>query len=277
MWSKSPVIRGLATLLLFFVLEGVSLFFIARDSLFQKVKITGVFMQVKGSISGFTSDIRYFAGLRKVNEILQEENILLKNQVEALSASLRERDSMQVVPATDANPEYSYIPARIISNSTNKLQNFIILDKGKKHGVEKDMGVVSPKGVVGVVSEVTENYSYVVSFLNTTQSVSAKISPSGAFGPLVWEGKRTDYGTLTEIPHHIKFMVGDTVYTSGYSTIFPANIPIGTARKSTLKSGTHHRIQVKLFQDFSTLHFVKVVAHYNRKELESIHPENYSR
>ncbi|NCB19651.1 MAG: hypothetical protein EOM61_08535, partial [Bacteroidia bacterium] len=115
MWSKSPVIRGLATLLLFFALEGVSLFFIARDSLFQKVKITGLFMQVKGSISGFTSDIRYFAGLRKVNEILQEENILLKNQVEALSASLRERDSMQVVPATDVNPEYHYIPARIIS------------------------------------------------------------------------------------------------------------------------------------------------------------------
>jgi rod shape-determining protein MreC len=277
MWNKSPVIRGLATLLLFFALEGVSLFFIARDSLFQKVKITGLFMQVKGSISGFTSDIRYFTGLRKVNEVLQEENILLKNQVEALSASLRERDSMQVVPATDANPEYHYIPARIISNSTNKLQNFIILDKGKKHGVEKDMGVVSPRGVVGVVSEVTENYSYVISFLNTTQSVSAKISPSGAFGPLLWEGKRTDYATLTEIPHHIKFMVGDTVYTSGYSTIFPANIPIGTARKSTLKSGTHHRIQVKLFQDFSTLHFVKIVAHYNRKELESILPENYSR
>lgn len=277
MWNKSPVIRGLATLLLFFALEGVSLFFIARDSLFQKVKITGLFMQVKGSISGFTSDIRYFTGLRKVNEVLQEENILLKNQVEALSASLRERDSMQVVPATDANPEYHYIPARIISNSTNKLQNFIILDKGNKHGVEKDMGVVSPRGVVGVVSEVTENYSYVISFLNTTQSVSAKISPSGAFGPLLWEGKRTDYATLTEIPHHIKFMVGDTVYTSGYSTIFPANIPIGTARKSTLKSGTHHRIQVKLFQDFSTLHFVKIVAHYNRKELESILPENYSR
>lgn len=275
MWNKSPFIRGLTTVLLFLALEGASFFFIAKDSLFQQAKISGASMYVKGGVAGLISDVRYFVGLKKTNYILLEENIILKNRLEELSSRLLQNDSLDIYThSKDLEPKFSYIPAKIISNSTNKLQNFIIIDKGKNHGIKKDMGVISSQGVVGIVSAVSDKFSYVISFLNTTQSVSAKIAPSQSFGPMVWEGRRTNYAILTEIPYHIKFMVGDTIYTSGFSTMFPPDIPLGTARGSSLIKGTHHRIRVKLFQDFNTLRYVNVVLNNNEAELDQIIKEN---
>ncbi len=274
MWNRSPIIRGLATLLLFITLEGVSLLFIANDSLFQKARINGIMMGIKGDVSGLSSDVRYFIGLWKVNDMLHQENIALKNKLDYLKSELGQRDTLFSVTADSTRPGFSYIPARIISNSTNKLQNFIILDKGSRHGVHKEMGVISALGVVGVVKEVTENYSYVISFLNTTQSISARISPSGAFGPLEWDGKSTNHAILSQIPQHIRFNMGDTVSTSGYSSIFPEGIPLGTAQSSTLKGGTHHMITVKLFQDFSSLHLVNIAVNLNIQEINNLKESN---
>ncbi|MFA6769762.1 MAG: rod shape-determining protein MreC, partial [Bacteroidales bacterium] len=250
-------------------------FFIAKDSLFQQIKISGAVMYLKGGVSELISDTRYFVGLKETNYILLEENLKLKNNLEKLRAKQYLTDTL---PAEKHHkefaPKFSYLSAKIISNSTNKLQNYLILDKGRAHGVTKDMGVISPLGIVGIVSSVSDNFSYVISFLNTTQSVSAKLAPSQSFGPLVWEGRRTNYATLTEIPYHVKFMVGDTVYTSGFSTMFPPDIPLGTARKSSLIKGAHHKIQVRLFQDFNTLHYVNIVINNNKRELEQIIKEN---
>lgn len=280
MWNNSPFIRGITTLIIFLFLMSGSFFFIAKDSLFQQIKISSAVMYIKGGVSGFISDARYFVGLKEANYILLEENLRLKNSIEELRAKQHFADTLFGDTITiqkhnrDFASKFSYVSAKIISNSTNKLQNYIILDKGRVHGIKKDMGVISPRGVVGIVSSVSDNFSYVISFLNTTQSVSAKLAPSQSFGPLVWEGRRTNYATLTEIPYHIKFMVGDTVYTSGFSTMFPPDIPLGTARKSSLIKGAHHRIQVRLFQDFNTLHYVNIVINNNEKELNQIIKEN---
>lgn len=272
MWDKLPILRALATLTLFILLQGVSLFFVSQDSLFQRVKVAGVFMHIKSGIAEFTSDIKYYTGLKSINETLAAENIKLKNELERLNSIYSKVDSSYTM--TPPSPSFTYIPAKIIANSTNKLHNYLIIDRGKKDGISRDMGVVSPNGVVGVISSVAENYSYVISFLNINQSVSAKIAPSQAFGPLVWEGRRPDYATLTEVPYHINFMIGDTVYTSGFSTLFPPDIPLGTVRKSTVIKGSHHQIQVKLFQDFSTLHFVNVVVNNNKPEIDQIKRQN---
>jgi len=124
------------------------------------------------------------------------------------------------------------------------------------------------------VNAVSDNYSYIISLLNINQSVSAKISRLGAFGPLIWDGRSADYALLTEIPQHIKIQVGDSVVTSGFSSIFPPDIPLGTIRKSKIINGTHHEIQVKLFQDFRTLHYVNVVVSSHKEEVDKISTQN---
>ena len=273
MWNnKSPIIDKMLRAGLFFALCAASLILIVKDSLFQKIKISGYVMYVKSGIAGVSSEINYYFNLKKVNEQLLSENLMLRNRIEQALSAVENMDSLILHNTDDA--DFSYIPAKIISNSTNKLQNFIILDKGSKHGVEPDMGVISTGGVVGVVSSVSAKYSYVISFLNTNQSVSAKITPANAFGPLIWDGRDITVATLTEIPHHIEYSPGDSIYTSGFSTMFPAGIPIGTAMESSYVRGAHHVIRVKLFQDFSTLSFVNIVVNHNKHDIDKIIGKN---
>jgi rod shape-determining protein MreC len=272
MWGRSPILRGLATIILFLTLEVVSILFIANDSVFQRVKIGGALMYFKSGVSSATSNVRYYFGLRETNEVLLRENQRLREQLSIYKTKAEMADTLEGF--SSVTPDFTYIPAKIISNSTNKLNNFIIINRGRKHGVQKDMGVISPEGVVGVVSSVSDNYSYIISFLNINQSVSARIEPSGAFGPLVWEGRSSDYATLTEVPYHIRVSVGDTVFTSGFSTLYPPNVPLGTIRRSTIIMGSHHNFQVRLFQNFNSLRYVSVVVNNKKNELNQFLKEN---
>ncbi len=272
MWGKSPVIKFLITLLLFLTLEVISISFISNESVFQQAKISGVVVKLRSVMDGFTSGVKYYFGLQNVNDMLVKENLRLLKENERLKTRINPDEHLYV--NSSLSVDYTYIPAKIIANSTNKMHNFIILNKGSSHGVKKDMGVISSVGVVGVVSAVSERYSYVISFLNINQSVSAKISTSGAFGPMVWEGRRSDYALLKEIPFHIDFMVGDTVVTSGFSTLFPPDIPLGTVRRSSVTKGSYHEIQVKLFQNFNSLHYVNIVVNNNKDELDFIQRES---
>lgn len=275
MAKRSPVTPILATILLFLVLETGSVLMIAYNSVFQQVRIFGVLMQIHGRFLNTQTNIKYYFSLRNVNEQLADENSRLLNQLAKYQTQLDtlKADSLSYKPLGDSS-DFSYIPAKIIGNSTNKKQNYIIIDKGRKDGVGKDMGVISPNGVIGVVNAVSDNYSYIISLLNINQSVSAKISRLGAFGPLIWDGRSADYALLTEIPQHIKIQVGDSVVTSGFSSIFPPDIPLGTIRKSKIINGTHHEIQVKLFQDFRTLHYVNVVVSSHKEEVDKISTQN---
>lgn len=275
MAKRSSFTPILGTLLLFLVLEACSLILMGNSSLFQRVRITGVLMQVQGKFLSAETNIKYYFSLKKVNEQLAGENSRLFNELARYKTQLDsiQTDSLNYIELGDSS-DFSYIPAKIVSNSTNKKQNFIIIDKGKKDGVDKDMGVVSPQGVVGVVSAVSDNYAYIISLLNINQSVSAKISRSGAFGPLIWNGRSADYAMLTEIPQHIKIQVGDSVVTSGFSSLFPADIPLGSIRKSKIIKGTHHEIQIKLFQDFRTLRYVNVVVNSHKNEIDTISNQN---
>lgn len=272
MWGRSPILRGLATIILFLALEVVSILFIANDSVFQRVKISGAAMYLKSGVSSVTSDIRYYFWLKEHNEVLLRENQRLKEQLAIYRTKGEMADTLEGFLST--TPDFTYIPAKIISNSTNKLNNFIIINRGSRHGVKKDMGVISPEGVVGVISSVSDNYSYIISFLNINQSVSARIEPSGAYGPLIWEGRSSDYATLAEVPYHIKVSVGDTVFTSGFSTIYPPDVPLGTIRRSTVIRGSHHKFQVKLFQNFGSLRYVSVVVNNKKDELNQFLKEN---
>jgi len=275
MAKRSPVTPILATILLFLALETGSVLMIAYNSVFQQVRIFGVLMQIHGRFLNAQTNIKYYFSLRNVNEQLADENSRLLNQLAKYQTQLDtlKADSLSYKPLGDSS-DFSYIPAKIIGNSTNKKQNYIIIDKGRKDGVGKDMGVISPNGVIGVVNAVSDNYSYIISLLNINQSVSAKISRLGAFGPLIWDGRSADYALLTEIPQHIKIQVGDSVVTSGFSSIFPPDIPLGTIRKSKIINGTHHEIQVKLFQDFRTLHYVNVVVSSHKEEVDKISTQN---
>ena len=166
---------------------------------------------------------------------------------------------------------FQYTSARVINNSVNRPFNYITLNKGRKDGIKPDQGIISASGIVGVVTNVSESYSVGLSVLNRRWSISAKLKKSGYFGSLFWQGNNYRMASLMEIPYHVEISPGDTVVTSGYSSVFPEGIMIGTIQSFDQSEGeNYYNIQVELSTDFRALSYVEVVENVNREEINQL-------
>jgi len=146
----------------------------------------------------------------------------------------------------------------------------LIINKGSEDGIEPQSGIITSNGIIGIIDAVDKHYSYALSFMNPEISISTRIGTEGAVGPLVWDGKSSNGAILKEIPLQFKFEQGDTVYTSGYSSIFPSDIPLGTTTSSKIVNGATNEISIKLFQDYTALRYIMVVENVGRKEIENL-------
>ena len=218
-----------------------------------------------GSVWGITENISDYFSLRSQNEKLALDNFILMDELQKYKEALPHADSSLSEAGT-----YSFIAAEIAKSSRNTQHNYLILDKGWEDGVEEGCGVMTSKGVVGIVEAVSRNYSYALSFMNTKVTVSARLGRHGSIGPLAWDGRRARHAILTEIPGHIRVEPGDTVFTSGYSSTFPADLPLGTVRKTKTVNGATLEIDVELFEDFTTLRYVSVVRNKYSDEIKEL-------
>ncbi len=251
-------------IILFILFEAIAFFLLFRYNTFHKAKIVNFTNSVKGGFSRIFINAREYISLREENRKLVEENNKLYNLLKS-SYRITSFESYNVNDSVYKR-KYIYTDAKVINNSTNKQYNYITLNKGKNHGIEQDMAVLSNDGIVGIVKDVTENYSLVISLLNRNLKVNAKIKRTGHFGPLLWTGKGHSKVILTDIPHHVEILVGDTVVTSGYSAIFPEGYMIGITSDYKLKGGNYYEITVDLATDFKNLSSVQVVKNLYREE-----------
>ena len=156
--------------------------------------------------------------------------------------------------------------ARVINNSVNRQFNYLTINRGKADGVEPDMGVICPEGLVGVVTSVSEHYATVISVLNREFFPNAKIKRSNYFGYIDWPGNDYRYCQLNDIPLHAIFEIGDTIVSSGYSAIFPEGVLIGIVTKSNIDKGINYSLDVKLTTDFKQLDQVTLVKNLLKQE-----------
>ena len=232
--------------------------------------VTGKVYEVSGSVSS------YFH-LKSVNEDLLDRNMLLEQQIANLENALRERQVDSVIVNSIRNldnKDYQIFKAHVIRNSLNQADNYITLDKGSSSGIRPEMGVVDGNGVVGIVYKTSPNYSLVISVLNSKSSISCKIVGSEYFGYLKWEHGDSRYAYLKDLPRHAEFNLGDTVVTSGYSTVFPAGVMVGTVDDmSDSNDGLSYLLKIKLATDFGKLGDVRVIARNGQgeqRELENM-------
>jgi rod shape-determining protein MreC len=146
----------------------------------------------------------------------------------------------------------------------------MILDKGSKDGVREGDGVITAKGAIGIVDAVSENFSFARSFKNNRMSISARLGKEGLVGTMSWDGISRNKALLREIPHHIVLTPGDTVYTSGYSSIFPPEIPLGTTGDAKIVNGSTYEIVVTLFEDLNSLRYAIIVSNHNDEEITTL-------
>lgn len=262
---RGRLIKTLTTAAIFIILEALAMTMIARGSLAHRDRILGAFSHLNEAIWNQTQRISHFFDFRKENERLAAENLALRNALAAREAVAAADPA--AAPASPRDGRYSYTLAHVIHNSTGSQRNYLVLDCGESDGIRPGSGVVTADGVVGVVSQVRQHYCRVESFLNTSQRVSARIVPCGAFGLLRWSGRSLHKAILTEIPMHTQVAEGDTVLTSGYSAIYPPDIPIGVVRNIS-SDGVSLEMKVDLFQNFNTLYHVYVVNDREAQTME---------
>jgi rod shape-determining protein MreC len=238
-------------------MEIFSFTLIFRYNRYQRAGVLNFSSSVQGFAYSKVFKFKGYLNLYKINQELVNENNLLHNQLDHYKQITRNS------PVMDENHfpgrKFTYIPARIINNSVNKQYNFLTLDRGKNHGVKPEMAVISSEGIVGVVYAVSGNFSTVISLLNRDFRLSAKIKKNNYFGSLTWEGISPHTALLSEIPYHVNVQRGDTIVTSGYSTIFPEGLLVGTVSAFEVEESNFFRIDVELSEDFNQLTHVYII------------------
>lgn len=213
-----------------------------------------------------TNLVTDYFGLAEANKYLAEENARLYKEIADYKSKFV--DSVDVQSMVTYQSSENYLSAKVVFNSVYDLQNYIIIDKGSVHGVEEDMGVFAPQGVVGVVQRVSKNYAVVLPIINPEQVISAKIKGNNQLGSVKWDGKSPLKAKLYEIPSHVNVVAGDTVVTSGFSAIFPEGVMIGVVDKAAHVENTMYcDVDINLAVDFQSLSYVTVAVFENKNEL----------
>lgn len=242
--------------------------FMSRNGELQKAWITRGSHAVTGTVMGWVQGVSEYFSLRGINRQLAEENAGLRAQLDHTREMLHQA-RIDTTKYRNASRGFEYLPAEVVRISRNRQHNYIIINRGFEDGVKEKSGVITSEGVVGIVEAVSAHHSFAFSFLNSDISISARLGgEQGAVGPLVWDGRHSDRAILKEIPLQYKFSPGDTVFTSGHSLMFPADIPLGTVGEARMVNGATNEIRVSLFQDFKSLRYVSIVHNKSLQEIE---------
>jgi rod shape-determining protein MreC len=259
---------------LFLLLEIISFTLIVKNQEYQKsVFLSSSNTMVSGMYVWSNSVVEFFK-LRASNENLSEENTVLKNQLIKLQnqlSTLKPTISDSIHFRIPPEMEYQFIAAKVINSSTNKLQNYITLNKGAVDGIRIDMGVISDEGVVGIVKTVSNRFSVVIPILNPKIEISCKFKRNNYTGGLLWPGDDYRFANLTDIARHVELALGDTIITSGLTSAFPEGIPVGNIEDFKIKeSDAYYKIKIKLAVNFRTLSYVKVINYLNYNEQKNL-------
>lgn len=254
----------------FVILEVVSFALLFKFNSYQGSVWFSSANAVAGKVYEIDAAVKSYFSLTKINEQLTGRNLYLEQTVRRLAAQVQAQtgDSTWLLRTQmSVLDKYKLIPAKVITNSLDKRDNFITIDKGRADGVRKDMGVACGNGVVGVVYMVSEHYAIVIPLLNSKSNVSVTIRERGYYGYLHWTGGATDIAYVDDIPRHAHFRLGDLVETNGYSSIFPPGIIVGQIMHVyNSRDGLSYRVQVRLTTDFGNLRDVCVIDNSSLKE-----------
>lgn len=247
--------------LLYIFLMIVSLGFTIQSHSYHQSRFFNSSNWISGNILETSNSVSTYFGLVEENQKLMGENkwlrkLLFNNEV-GDSILL---DSVQLT--------YTITTGKVVKNSFANPRNYITIDKGRKDSVKPDMGVITSKGILGIIENASNNFATVQSILNEKSNINAKIKNTDHFGSLVWDMKRYNVVQLVDIPRLVPLTIGDTIITGGMSSIFPEGIPIGTIQKFDLNtSKSFYRIDVSLFNDMTSIKNVYIVNNEYREEI----------
>ena len=213
----------------------------------------------------------YF-NLKSINQSLYESNARLENELLNLKEQLKQYQAeLNDTLDRTATKRYDYILAEVLNNSIHRPRNYFTIDKGSEDGIVPGMGVVDQDGIVGIVNVTGPHTARVISLLNVSQHISVRIKDSGAVGSLSWKIGDPGIAYMEEVPKHTKYKVGDEVVTSGYSSAFPAEIPVGKIMGRVKSDNDNfYMLKIKLSSNLDNLNSVRVLKDNFKVEMDSL-------
>jgi rod shape-determining protein MreC len=253
--------------ILFIFIESLALFIAIQTNHFQRASFINSSNEISGYIYNTVHSVSEYLDVKSENDKLALENITLRKQLK--SNYINNILTFKSVNDSIYKQKYDYLPAKVINNSVMNQYNLLTINKGRNQGIKKDMAVINSQGVIGIVKDVSPNFSIVIPEININAHISAKIKKNGYFGTLSWNGLNYRFAQLNEIPFHIKISKGDTLITSGFSSVFPEGIMIGIISNFDLNEGNNfYNIEVLLSTDFMSLNHVYVISNLYKEEQE---------
>ena len=257
--------------LLFLLLFGFSFLFTIQSHSYHKSKFINSANFLTGGVYNSINNINNYFDLKPQNQLLSEENKQLRS---LLRNSGIKTDSV-FLDSLMFNKSYLFYTSNIIKNSYSLSNNVLTLNKGRNDSIKQDFGVISSKGIVGIIDKTSENYATVISILNSTSSISAQLKKTNHLGSLTWDGKDSKFTQLIDIPKIAKVEIGDTIITSGQSSIFPKGVPVGIIEGFKLdQAENYYEINVWLFNDMTSIEHVYIIENVNKEEITNLLSSN---
>lgn len=253
-------------IILFILLEVISILLLARSQNFHRNWMVNTTNDVVGKIYEWSSEVGNYFRLNSANQQLAEENAMLRKQLAVVYDT-----TSCTYDVNEGDTLYEYIPAQVVNNSTNQANNYIIINKGAVDGIERDMSVISTDGIVGVVTDVSRHYASIMSLLHSKSVVGVRFKNNQEIASLKWQTNNYRFGMVEDIPTHIVLQEGDTIVTSSHSFIFPEDLMVGTVEEFYPTAvDALNRAKVRFATDFATLRHVYVIKDLHKHELDSL-------
>ena len=265
-------LRRYRTFITFLLLQVISLWFLFNYNRFHRAKFLGVANEVTGRINTQYNKVEDFFAMKEENRRVHHFNDSLLN---LLPRNFVRRDTtMRIIQ--DSLPSdtlghyrrYVFRPATVVYNTTNAEKNYIQINRGANQGIRDNMAVLSSDGnAVGVVVNVSPNFSQVMSLIHVQSTVSVSLKHSGDFGTVEWDGKDPRYLVLKKIPKTADVKIGDTVLTSNVSFNFPPGYMVGTITQVKLDNTSGmYLLKVRTAANFYSLQQVHVIENLDYAE-----------
>lgn len=254
---------------LFLLLELLGFLLLVSNNPHQQSAFHSFTVSVAGSVYDIRDNFTAYLKLDEDNMQLRQENARLREMLKNSEYSFPVGPTIK--EDTLYHQQYDYVAGKVVNNTVYLGNNYLIINLGRQHGIEPQMGVMGPQGAVGIVQGVSDNYAAVMSLVHTRSVVSCRLEKNNYFGLCRWKGGDPQTLLLEDIPNHVNIGIGDKVITRGSSGIFPEGILVGTIKAfNPEQSSGFHYIEVDVATNFRNLTSVYVIRNFQKEEQNAL-------
>lgn len=201
-------------------------------------------------------------------EELKLENARMALQLNKLNKVALENDELRGMLKMRDTSTVPLIPVRIVSKLVTKIQGNFIVNRGSNSGIVKGMPVINHQGVVGLIMDVTEDYSVVRNLKNSSLNIAVTLQRSNVDGILSFDGRDL---IIKNVPTTYDVKIGDRIETSEFSSLFPPSVPVGeVVKKESNELGLLHSLIVKPYASIEATNNLFVIGIVPSKQINQL-------